>query len=46
LWDEARVLSGPEKWNNGLASPVLSGDSFETISVGPDTLRVWRNNSI
>jgi diaminohydroxyphosphoribosylaminopyrimidine deaminase/5-amino-6-(5-phosphoribosylamino)uracil reductase len=43
LWDEARVFTGPERWGEGIASPVLRGESVETISVGPDTLQVWRN---
>ena len=42
LWDEARVFTGPECWGEGIASPVLRGESVETISVGPDTLQVWR----
>lgn len=46
LWDEARVFTGPERWGDGIASPVLRGESVETINVGPDTLQVWRNFSI
>jgi hypothetical protein len=37
------VFTGPERWGEGIASPVLRGESVETISVGPDTLQVWRN---
>ena len=44
LWDEARVFTGPECWAKGIASPVLRGESFEPINVGPDTLQVWRNS--
>ena len=43
LWDEARVFSGPESWSKGIQAPRLSGDPIETISVGPDTLHIWRN---
>ena len=44
LWDEARVFTGPECWAKGIASPVLHGELFEPINVGPDTLQVWRNS--
>lgn len=46
LWDEARVFSGPESWSKGIQAPRLSGDPIETISVGPDTLHIWRNGII
>ncbi|MDB5012458.1 MAG: riboflavin biosynthesis protein RibD [Daejeonella sp.] len=43
LWDEARVFSGPDRWESGIAAPVISGQLLTEQSVGPDLLRTYKN---
>lgn len=44
LWDEARVFTGTDKWDEGIKSPYVDGHPDETLNVGSDILEVWYNN--
>jgi diaminohydroxyphosphoribosylaminopyrimidine deaminase/5-amino-6-(5-phosphoribosylamino)uracil reductase len=43
LWDEARVFTSPQNWNEGIPVPVLFGKASEAHIVGPDVLNIWYN---
>jgi len=43
LWDEARVFTSPQNWNEGIPAPVLFGKASEAHIVGPDVLNIWYN---
>ena len=43
LWDEARVFTGPEKWDVGMTAPTLPGQPSSTERIGDDILEFWRN---
>jgi diaminohydroxyphosphoribosylaminopyrimidine deaminase / 5-amino-6-(5-phosphoribosylamino)uracil reductase len=43
LWDEARVFTGPDKWNSGIPAPILFTKPGEAQTVGPDVLNIWFN---
>ncbi len=45
LWDEARVFTGTQNWTKGVHAPSLIGKPFSTISVGPDELNLWLNET-
>lgn len=45
LWDEARVLTGPQVWEHGIPAPALMGEPDEVQSIGPDILKIWHNKS-
>jgi diaminohydroxyphosphoribosylaminopyrimidine deaminase / 5-amino-6-(5-phosphoribosylamino)uracil reductase len=41
LWDEARVFTGKENLQTGIAAPKLTQTASETIQVGDDTLKTY-----
>ncbi|AZI27114.1 bifunctional diaminohydroxyphosphoribosylaminopyrimidine deaminase/5-amino-6-(5-phosphoribosylamino)uracil reductase RibD [Pedobacter sp. G11] len=43
LWDEARILSSSERWDDGVPSPVINGHLKEQIQVGSDKLSIYKN---
>ncbi|MCE7992802.1 MAG: bifunctional diaminohydroxyphosphoribosylaminopyrimidine deaminase/5-amino-6-(5-phosphoribosylamino)uracil reductase RibD [Roseivirga sp.] len=43
LWDEARVFQSETTFGEGIAAPVLTSGPIETMSIGNDDLRVYRN---
>ena len=45
LWDEARVFFSPQSWEDGILAPEIKGNPGEVQKIGPDVLKVWRNNS-
>ncbi|MHA4895681.1 bifunctional diaminohydroxyphosphoribosylaminopyrimidine deaminase/5-amino-6-(5-phosphoribosylamino)uracil reductase RibD [Pedobacter sp. PWIIR3] len=44
LWDEARVFTSANSWEEGLVSPRLHGQLNDELSVGKDTLRIYENH--
>ncbi|MBT8321477.1 MAG: dihydrofolate reductase family protein, partial [Eudoraea sp.] len=44
LWDEARVFIGPEPMHEGLQAPVLKEKNVESFEIGPDQLKIFRND--
>lgn len=44
LWDEARIFTGRQTWENGITSPSINGKIKETLNVGPDVLNIWQND--
>lgn len=45
LWDEARVFTGPQIWEQGIPAPALKGEPNEVQNIGPDMLKIWHNKS-
>lgn len=45
LWDEARIFTGPENWDDGLRAPIISGTILEEYPVGQDMLKIYKNRS-
>ncbi len=43
LWDEARIFTGPQIWNEGLRAPQITGELLGEEKIGPDILRIWKN---
>jgi len=43
LWDEARVFSSADSWDNGLLSPQLNGRITEVVNVDKDKLIIYEN---
>ncbi|MET0573282.1 MAG: bifunctional diaminohydroxyphosphoribosylaminopyrimidine deaminase/5-amino-6-(5-phosphoribosylamino)uracil reductase RibD [Pedobacter agri] len=43
LWDEARIFSSSERWDDGVPSPVINGQLKEQIQVGSDKLSIYKN---
>lgn len=43
LWDEARIFSSSEGWDDGVPSPVINGHLKEQIQVGSDKLSIYKN---
>lgn len=43
LWDEARIFSSSERWDDGVPSPVVNGHLKEQIQVGSDKLSIYKN---
>ncbi len=41
LWDEARIFTGEQLWESGIAAPVFSGILMEKLHVGTDILEIW-----
>lgn len=41
LWDEARILTGPQKWGNGIPAPKIAGSAAETYQIGMDKLEIF-----
>jgi diaminohydroxyphosphoribosylaminopyrimidine deaminase/5-amino-6-(5-phosphoribosylamino)uracil reductase len=46
LWDEARIFTGEQKWEQGIPAPAIKGELLERISVGQDTLEVIKNRQL
>ncbi|MEJ7779708.1 MAG: bifunctional diaminohydroxyphosphoribosylaminopyrimidine deaminase/5-amino-6-(5-phosphoribosylamino)uracil reductase RibD [Daejeonella sp.] len=44
LWDEARVFTGEQIWESGIAAPVLNGNLIEKLHVGTDILEIWEKD--
>lgn len=40
LWDEARIFSSPDRWEDGMPAPICKGAIRSEIKVASDTLRV------
>lgn len=45
LWDEARVFTGPQIWNEGLKAPLITGEPYEELNIDTDILRIWHNHT-
>jgi len=43
LWDEARIFTSPDIWENGIKSPELNGKIINEQKVGNDTLQIILN---
>ncbi len=43
LWDEARVFTSQNKFEKGISAPNLSIPASEELSVGEDSLKIYRN---
>lgn len=43
LWDEARIFSSSEGWDDGVPPPVINGHLKEQIQVGSDKLSIYKN---
>jgi diaminohydroxyphosphoribosylaminopyrimidine deaminase/5-amino-6-(5-phosphoribosylamino)uracil reductase len=43
LWDEARIFTGVEPWEQGIKAPLLGGTGVmkEKVDIGPDILESW-----
>ncbi len=44
LWDEARVFSGPDDWEDGIPAPSITGTLLEKLNIGSDKLEIWKNH--
>ncbi len=44
LWDEARVFTGPEKFNSGLKAPEMEARIHKTTSILSETLKIYRRD--
>jgi diaminohydroxyphosphoribosylaminopyrimidine deaminase/5-amino-6-(5-phosphoribosylamino)uracil reductase len=44
LWDEARVFSSADSWDDGLLSPRINGRITETLHVDKDKLIIYANS--
>ncbi|MDN3585747.1 bifunctional diaminohydroxyphosphoribosylaminopyrimidine deaminase/5-amino-6-(5-phosphoribosylamino)uracil reductase RibD [Pedobacter aquatilis] len=44
LWDEARIISSSNSWNEGVPSPSITGDLIEQTQIRCDKLSVYINN--
>lgn len=44
LWDEARIFSSSNSWNDGVPSPIIKGDLIEQIQIENDKLSIYVNN--
>jgi len=43
LWDEARIISGSEKWEDGRKAPQINGKLLSEDNIASDTLKVILN---
>ena len=43
LWDEARIFTGQQIWNEGIRAPQITGELLGEEKIGPDILRIWKN---
>lgn len=43
LWDEARIFTSAESWNNGILAPVINGKLLERQAIATDTLTIFQN---
>ena len=44
LWDEARIFTSVNGFNQGLAAPMLSGEIIQQIKLKTDTLTIYKRN--
>lgn len=44
LWDEARVFTGKNEFDDGIAAPVFSGRLVEEKNIADDELKIYRND--
>lgn len=44
LWDEARIFTGEQLWESGIAAPFLNGKLIEKLNVGTDILEIWEKD--
>lgn len=44
LWDEARIFSSSNSWNEGVPSPAIKGNLTEQIQIENDKLSIYINN--
>ena len=44
LWDEARIFTSDVTWQDGILAPKIGGALIAHISVGTDTLEVFRKS--
>ena len=44
LWDEARVFSGPLKFNAGINAPLFKGNLYSEESLNEDLLKIYKND--
>lgn len=44
LWDEARIFTGNTSFKKGLKAPTLSGRLVQHGGIGPDNLKIVRND--
>jgi diaminohydroxyphosphoribosylaminopyrimidine deaminase/5-amino-6-(5-phosphoribosylamino)uracil reductase len=45
IWDEARVFTSPKIFGDGIPAPYIKQPASQETDVGPDTLRLYQNNS-
>lgn len=45
LWDEARVFSSVNSWEDGLVAPKIKGEIIEKIRLQTDTLTIYKRTS-
>ncbi|MFD1631909.1 bifunctional diaminohydroxyphosphoribosylaminopyrimidine deaminase/5-amino-6-(5-phosphoribosylamino)uracil reductase RibD [Pseudopedobacter beijingensis] len=43
LWDEARVFTSSNEWENGIPAPKIDGKTISTQNLGNDTLHILKN---
>lgn len=46
LWDEARIFTGSEHWNDGISAPQLEGSIIAESNIGNDKLTILKRNQI
>lgn len=44
LWDEARVFTAINSWNDGIPAPVINGELTQQITIGNDKLSIYIND--
>ena len=44
LWDEARIFTSSDSWNEGISSPAIKGNLIEQIKIEKDKLSIYINN--
>ncbi|GGE64924.1 riboflavin biosynthesis protein RibD [Pedobacter psychrotolerans] len=44
LWDEARIFTSSDSWNEGVSSPSIKGNLIEQIEIEKDKLSIYINN--
>lgn len=43
LWDEARIFTSTNKWDDGILSPLIKGDTMQNLTIGDDLLTILSN---
>ncbi|RNL52358.1 bifunctional diaminohydroxyphosphoribosylaminopyrimidine deaminase/5-amino-6-(5-phosphoribosylamino)uracil reductase RibD [Pedobacter jejuensis] len=43
LWDEARIFTSHNSWDEGVPSPIINGNVIEQINIGEDKLTIYNN---